>query len=191
MVAPALPLCRCIHSSLRQLGEPAAAGSICGSSRERSAPRREGLMSERLITGYGAAARWERTWLPGLNRFICVHTNTHTSAASLFLTSGIHQQVESQVKIRRSFSFCLQVARPGARPAASPLSCGGGNYPAFCACWCSVCSECDASTSTSFPGREPASQPPVRLFSRRLLSKAALRLGLHPTIRSAGTQLST
>lgn len=189
MVAPALPLCRCIHFSLRQLGEPAAAGSICGSSRERSAPRREGLMSERLITGYGAAARWERTWLPGLNRFICVHTNTHQCCLTF---PHKRDPSASRVPGENQEELLFLSAGSAAWRAARRLSAfmwRGELSRVLCVLVFGLLS--DASTSTSFPGREPASQPPVRLFSRRLLSKAALRLGLHPTIRSAGTQLST
>lgn len=88
-------LCQCsrlrwISSCLSRLGElsdrPHASGPA---ERRRSVaaernlpPLGEGLMSERLIADYGAAACWEHTLLAGSNIFICVHTHKHTQAQS-------------------------------------------------------------------------------------------------------------
>lgn len=142
-----LPVFRWIPSCLSKLGElsdrphtPGPAVRRRSVAAERNLPPLgKGLMSERLIADYGAAACWEPTLLVGSNIFIYVHTHTQLVSLSPSQAGSI-----SMLNPRWTSNPPRGAAplSPGSAAWRSAhhllLSCGQGNYPRFCACVC-VC----------------------------------------------------
>lgn len=126
------PPCLSRQGELSSLPLPQARSVVeISSSREKSASPGEGLMLERLIADYGAAACWEHTLLGGSNIFISIHTNTdtHTQAQSpcpprrqdpsACWIPDEHQPCPPPPPPREALLLCLQVALLGIRPTAS------------------------------------------------------------------------